>query len=55
MKRIMAAMLSIALADGTVASTVVSIRPMQAGGSDVAAFVILQIPIRRASGSSSPP
>jgi anti-sigma regulatory factor (Ser/Thr protein kinase) len=38
-------MLSIALADGTVASTVVTARPMQAGGSDVAAFVILQIPI----------
>jgi anti-sigma regulatory factor (Ser/Thr protein kinase) len=38
-------MLSIALADGTVASTVVTARPMQAGGSDVAAFVMLQIPI----------
>ena len=38
-------MLSIALADGTVASSVVTARPMQAGGSDVAAFVILQIPI----------
>ena len=38
-------MLSIALADGTIASSVVSARPMQAGGSDVAALVILQIPI----------
>ena len=38
-------MLSIALADGTVVGTVVTARPMQAGGSDVAAFVILQIPI----------
>jgi hypothetical protein len=38
-------MLSIALADGTTASTVVTARPMQAGGSDVAALVILQIPI----------
>src|SRR3984957_18010695 len=38
-------LLSIALADGTVASTIVTARPMQAGGSDVAAFVILQIPI----------
>jgi anti-sigma regulatory factor (Ser/Thr protein kinase) len=38
-------MLSVALADGTVASTVVTVRPMQAGGSDVAAFVMLQIPI----------
>jgi serine phosphatase RsbU (regulator of sigma subunit)/anti-sigma regulatory factor (Ser/Thr protein kinase) len=38
-------MLSIALADGTVASSVVTARPMSAGGSDVAAFVILQIPI----------
>src|SRR5580693_4493124 len=38
-------MLSIALADGTVASSVVTARPMSAGGSDVSAFVILQIPI----------
>jgi anti-sigma regulatory factor (Ser/Thr protein kinase) len=38
-------MLSIALADGTVASSVVTARPMQAGSSDVAALVILQIPI----------
>src|SRR5580692_8718917 len=38
-------MLSIALADGTIASSVVTARPMSAGGSDVAAFVILQIPI----------
>ncbi|HEX4091381.1 MAG TPA: ATP-binding SpoIIE family protein phosphatase [Trebonia sp.] len=38
-------MLSIALADGVIASSVVSVRPMQAGGSDVAALVILQIPI----------
>src|ERR1700691_2559676 len=38
-------MLSIALADGTIASSVVTARPMSAGGSDVAALVILQIPI----------
>src|ERR1700685_1529044 len=38
-------MLSIGLADGTVVGPVVTARPMQAGGSDVAAFVILQIPI----------
>src|SRR5580700_10398661 len=38
-------MLSIALADGTIASSVVTARPMSAGGSDVSAFVILQIPI----------
>jgi anti-sigma regulatory factor (Ser/Thr protein kinase) len=38
-------MLSIALSDGTIVSSVVTARPMQAGGSDVAAFVILQIPI----------
>jgi len=36
-------MLSIALADGTVASSVVTARPMSAG--DVSAFVIMQIPI----------
>src|SRR6202522_3636255 len=38
-------MLSIALADGTVASSVVTARPMSAGGSDVSAFVTLHVPI----------
>ena len=39
------AVLSIALAGGLSADAVVTARPMQTGSSDVAAFVIMQIPI----------
>ena len=39
------AVLTIALADGGTAEAVVTAKPMQAGNSDVAAFVILQIPV----------
>jgi anti-sigma regulatory factor (Ser/Thr protein kinase) len=39
------AVLSIALAGGQSADAVVTAKPMQAGASDVAAFVIMQIPI----------
>ena len=38
-------MLTIALADGMSSEAVVTIRPMQTGASDVAAFVIVQIPV----------
>jgi len=37
--------LTIALADGGSSDAVVTVRPMQTGASDVAAFVIMQIPV----------
>ena len=39
------AVLTIALSNGGTADAVVTARPMQAGGSDVAAFVIMKIPV----------
>jgi serine phosphatase RsbU (regulator of sigma subunit)/anti-sigma regulatory factor (Ser/Thr protein kinase) len=39
------AVLTVTLADGGTADAVVTAKPMQAGDSDVAAFVILQIPV----------
>jgi len=39
------AVLTVALADGGTADAVVTAKPMQTGDSDVAAFVILQIPV----------
>ncbi len=39
------AMLTVALADGGTAEAVVTVKPVQTGDSNVAAFVILQIPV----------
>ena len=48
------AVLSVALADGGTADAIVTVRPLQAGDSGPAAFVILQIPVPSAQRFQDP-